>query len=108
MECREDDVQVAGVLRSVQHEASRVCVDTERIFLAELGGGCDAPVGAYATLVDDTITVDGLIASLDGQVMLRSSLSGSEPSIGAELARQLMDDGGAAVLEQQATDSETS
>jgi hydroxymethylbilane synthase len=101
VECRSDDARVAGILNEVEHRPSRLCVDTERRFLAELGGGCDIPVGAYATLSGGTLCVDGLIASFDGRQLLRSSLEGAGPEVGAELARQLMAAGGAALLAEQ-------
>ncbi|MFV1989266.1 MAG: hydroxymethylbilane synthase [Acidimicrobiales bacterium] len=106
VECREDDAQTAELLLTAQHLPSRICVDTERSFLAEMGGGCEVPVGAYATLADDTINVEGLVAGFDGRVLLRSSLSGSGCSIGAELANQLLNDGGAALLGQESKDGE--
>ena len=36
--------------RAIEHAASRRTVDAERAFLAELGGDCDLPAGAHATL----------------------------------------------------------
>ncbi len=101
VECRSDDSRAARILNAVEHRPSRLCVDTERSFLAELGGGCDIPVGAHATLSRDTLSVEGLIASFDGRQLLRSSLEGAGPEVGAELARQLMASGGAALLAEQ-------
>src|SRR5207244_454712 len=49
VECREDDGETRAALAAIEHEPSRRAVDAERAFLAELGGGCDLPVGAYAT-----------------------------------------------------------
>jgi hydroxymethylbilane synthase len=101
VECRSDDARAARILNAVEHRPSRLCVDTERSFLAELGGGCDIPVGAHATLSRDTLSIEGLIASFDGRQLLRSSLEGTGPEVGAELARQLMAGGGAALLAEQ-------
>jgi hydroxymethylbilane synthase len=69
-------------------------VRAERAFLAELGSGCSLPVGAYATLAGDRMVLDGLIASIDGRVVLRAGIQGSvsDPeALGAELAHSLLD-----------------
>ena len=90
VECRADDVRAREALARIEHAASRRAVDVERAFLAELGGGCDLPVGAYAEVDDDGgVRVRGLLASLDGHVVLRAS--GTD---GAALARHLLDDCG--------------
>ena len=53
VECRADDDAPARSLAAIEHAPSRRAVDAERAFLAELGGGCDLPVGAYATVDGD-------------------------------------------------------
>ena len=77
-------------------------MDAERGFLAELGGDCSLPAGAYATLAGDTVRVRGLIAALDGTVVLRHDKDGpasAAAAIGRSVARHLLDEqGGAEVL----------
>ena len=49
-----------------------MAVEAERGFLAELGGDCDLPAGAHATLSEaGQLPIEGLVASLDGHVVLR-------------------------------------
>jgi hydroxymethylbilane synthase len=101
VECRADDAATRAVLAEIDHAPTRLAVEAERAFLAELGGGCDLPVGAYAEIVDDaTISLTGLLASLDGRIVLRSRRSGVDPAaVGREVARYLLDEaGGAEVL----------
>ena len=50
VETRADDEATAALVAPIEHAPSRFAVDVERAFLAELGGGCDLPVGAHATL----------------------------------------------------------
>src|SRR5206468_2607936 len=64
VECRADDTHAARRIGAIESPIDRRLVDLERAFLAELGGGCDRPVGAHACLDDD------------GQIVLRSFLSG--------------------------------
>jgi hydroxymethylbilane synthase len=100
IECRSDDDAVLAALAAVEHGPSRRAVDAERAFLAELGGGCDLPVGAFAEAADDgTITMRGLIASHDGRVVLRERVTGDDPSaLGKELATALLDGAGGRAL----------
>lgn len=72
VECREGDSEILEVLSSIEHAPTRLALECERGFLARLGGGCDLPVGAYARLDGDEVVVEGMLASADGRVMLRS------------------------------------
>jgi hydroxymethylbilane synthase len=95
VECREDDGALRERLATIEHGPSRAAVDAERAFLAELGSGCELPVGGYA--VDGTLT--GLIATLDGRVVLRATRSGPDPvALGGAVARHLLDGAGGRAL----------
>jgi hydroxymethylbilane synthase len=48
VECRSDDVALAGLLATIDDRATRAAVTAERSLLAALEAGCSAPVGAYA------------------------------------------------------------
>jgi hydroxymethylbilane synthase len=104
VECRADDDEARALLARLDDGPSRRAFDAERAFLAELGGDCDLPVGAHAVEPPGAgdLTVDALLASLDGHTVLRTSRSGSDPStVGAAAARHLLDDaGGAALLDR--------
>ena len=67
------------------------------------GGDCDLPAGAHATVSGDQLRVEGLIASLDGHVVLRHHVEGPASGDSAELGRSvarflLVDAGGASLL----------
>ena len=95
VECRADDSDTRELLAAIEHAPSRRAVDAERAFLAVLGGGCDLPVGAYATVDGDAIRLEALIASLDGRVALRWTAVGTDPvALGAEVAEGLLGEGG--------------
>ncbi len=96
VECRADDEATREALAAVEHAPSRRAVDAERAFLAQLGGDCDLPAGAHATIAGDgSITVEGLLASLDGHAVLRHR--GPD---GAAVARWLLANGGEAMLDR--------
>lgn len=95
IECRADDTETIAVLRTIQHADTRRVVDTERAFLHELGGDCDLPAGAHATLGDDGIEITGMLASLDGRVLIREHRVGTDPDLlGRAVARFLLDERG--------------
>ncbi|HWC38576.1 MAG TPA: hydroxymethylbilane synthase [Acidimicrobiales bacterium] len=105
VECRLDDEATRAALASLDHAPSRRALEAERAFLAELGGGCELPVGAHAPLDDgDDLELAGMVSSLDGRVMLRQTMTGPDPgALGRALARHLLDDcGGEALLEDLA------
>jgi hydroxymethylbilane synthase len=99
IECRVGDHTTREALALLEHAVSRRAVDTERAFLAHLGGGCELPVGAHAA-VDGrgVITITGVIASLDGRQLFRETMSGDEVEIGANLAASLLAAGAAELL----------
>ena len=101
VECRVDDARTRSLLAHLDHGPSRWTVEAERAFLAELGGDCDLPAGAFATLEGDDLTIEGLLASMDGHVVLRERRSvpvADGPAAGRALARHLLDDAGGAAL----------
>ena len=50
VQCRADDHRTIDLLRPIDHTLTRSAVTAERAFLNGLGGGCSAPVAAYAQL----------------------------------------------------------
>ena len=101
VECREGDDDTLAALGAIQHEPSRRAVEAERAWLAEVGGGCDLPVGAHATVEDGgrRVTLTAMVATLDGRVLLRDSDEGEDPvEVGRRLARHLLDDAGGSSL----------
>lgn len=82
VECREDDTALAALLSLIEHEPSRRCVDAERAFLAELGGDCDLPAGAYATVIDQangSLLLDAVLSPGDSSDLHRLGREGDDP-----------------------------
>jgi hydroxymethylbilane synthase len=105
VECRADDDATRAALAAIDDPVAAAEVAAERAFLAQLGGGCSLPCGALARrAADGSLTVDALLASLDGRIVLRASVTGTDPdAIGRELARRILDDeGGRVVLDAEA------
>jgi hydroxymethylbilane synthase len=96
VECRVDDAVAVEALAAVDDGTVRPPVVAERAFLAELGGGCTLPVGAFARVEGTTsLRLTGMLASADGLVVLRHGRTGDDPvELGRAVARYLLDDAG--------------
>jgi hydroxymethylbilane synthase len=103
LEIRCDDDRLAALLAPLDHPASRIAVTAEREFLRHVGGGCHAPVAAWARLVEDdaVVVLTGLVATCDGSRTVRREARAPAHQA-ADLARRLADDvltaGGADIL----------
>ncbi len=97
---RPGDDGTARRLAVVDDPATSRALRAERAYLAAVGGGCDLPVGAYATCeAAGPIRLEAMIASLDGHVVVRESGEGSDPDeLGASVAVSVLEGGGGAAL----------
>ncbi len=84
VEARQDDAETLAVLNRINHNPTAWATLAERAFLRELEGGCQVPIAAHATIDKNQLYLEGLVASLDGQEVYKSSIKG-----GAEEAKQL-------------------
>ena len=103
IEIRKEDNEVLKVLSVLNHEQSAICVTAERSFLNRLEGGCQIPFAAHATLDGDTLTVEGLVATLDGRKIQRAKIIGNSKDaiqLGIDLANSIQDNGGYEILEE--------
>ncbi|MFC4639169.1 hydroxymethylbilane synthase [Deinococcus hohokamensis] len=77
-------------------------ITAEREFLAGLGAGCMAPVGAHASIKGGVLTLEGWVGALDGSQIIRATSIG-DPSecadIGAELAGDVLTQGAQALID---------
>jgi hydroxymethylbilane synthase len=109
VECRADD-DLAATLGALDDRASRAAVEAERAVLATLEGGCSAPVGALAELVEgedgEELWVRAIALSRDGGLSVRMSATGAPhdaAGVGSRLAKEMLADG-AGDLEAAATE----
>ncbi|HRZ14279.1 MAG TPA: hydroxymethylbilane synthase [Candidatus Omnitrophota bacterium] len=109
LEIRSDDTLRQTLVAGIDDRVTHVCVACEREFLHRTQAGCRMPVAALAAVDKDTITLDAMIISLDGQKAVRvqqqsrldqsSALAGAQ-QLGAAVAQQLLARGGARILEE--------
>jgi hydroxymethylbilane synthase len=96
IETRSDDEFTVQTTSRLDHRETRVACLAERAFLRGLGGGCQLPIAAHATIDRDVLILDGLVAKPDGSEIWRDSLSGtldSAEQLGSILATRLIDRG---------------
>lgn len=95
VECSAHDAATRALVAAVDHPPTNAAVTAERAWLAELGSGCDLPVGAHAVWRDGTIELGAVISDLAGGSVVRGVDSGPDPvELGRRLAARLLDEGG--------------
>lgn len=102
IEIRADRADLMQLLAPLNHAATHACVSAERALARELGGSCQVPLGAFATLDEGTLALGGFVASPDGSVMLTASASAPADyadALGRAVAKKLLDDGAGPLIE---------
>jgi hydroxymethylbilane synthase len=102
IETREDDDSIRRLIAPLDHRETGLAVKSERAFLARLEGGCQVPIAARARIVGDELELTGLVAEVDGSVVLRETITGpveQHEKLGVELADRLLKKGGREILE---------
>ncbi|MGA3236284.1 MAG: hydroxymethylbilane synthase [Bryobacteraceae bacterium] len=87
---------------TLDHSATHSAVAAERAFLRALGGGCQVPIGAAATVAGARLHLMGLVIAPDGSALVRGEHEGrveDAEAIGAGLGAKLLEQGARAILE---------
>jgi len=93
---------------ALEHAPTRAATEAERAFLLAVGGSCHTPLAAHATLDGEGLHLRALIASPDGQRVIRGERSGDAveaAALGASLAEELLSLGGDEILRALQTES---
>ncbi|KAB2860194.1 MULTISPECIES: hydroxymethylbilane synthase [Exiguobacterium] len=99
IESRKDDAEVTAILQLLHDDVTAKAATAERTFLKAIEGSCHVPVGGYATVDGDDVTLTGLIASVDGKEVLRVTKTSSDAvALGKDVADDLLGRGGREIL----------
>lgn len=101
LECRSNDQNVLDLIMPLMHAETNACVRAERAFNAYLEGGCQVPIAGFATLLQDTVQLEGRVGSVDGQTLLRAVVTGKTDQaeqLGVDLAKELLNQGAGELL----------
>lgn len=90
-------------LKTISHKETEICVTIEREFLKTLEGGCTAPIGAKAEMLDGQIRFIGRLCSLDGKNCIETDeifdWNDSE-NFGEKIALKVLENGGKELMEE--------
>lgn len=103
IEARRYDPDLLGLLLPLDDDETHLALEAERAMVGKLEGGCQIPIGAYATLNDRTLKLRGLVASLDGKTVYQTDKEGPSDqarSIGIEVADELLEMGAGKILQE--------
>lgn len=93
IEVRENDNRIDNILKCISHRKTEVQKIVERAFLKGVGGSCHIPVGAYCDIIGDKIYLEGLLGTVDGEILIRRTMEGNLDSIeeiGYKLAKDMV------------------
>ena len=102
IETREDDLETIELVSRLDDKLTRRAVGAERAFARKLGANCRTPIAAYARADGNRLSIDGMVSSGDGRMLLRSQFVSANPEaekVGEELAELLLRKGAQFVLE---------
>lgn len=102
IETRIDDPRIEPIAAVLNHRSTALAVFAERSFLQHMGGGCNVPVAAYAHLERNMIEIDGLVASPDGQRVVRESTRRNVKKLNeavADVSGRILSRGGRDILD---------
>lgn len=103
VECRVGDRDTETLIGPLNDETDAICIRAERAMNAALDGGCQVPLAGHAVLGGDRITLNGLVASVDGSEVIRASDSApaTEPeALGRAVAEALVRRGARRILDE--------
>jgi len=103
IEGRSDDLFVRSVLNRLNDVPTQTTVTAERALLHRLEGGCQVPIAGHAVLAGDQLSLEGLVASVDGKTVIRERLEGvsrDAHALGVRLAERLLARGADKILGQ--------
>ena len=108
VEARADDPELLDLLSGLDDADTRAAVTAERALLAELEGGCQVPLGAWAHIDSSAadsaswqLVLDACVCSSDGKDLIRDTRRGpaEDPeALGQQLAHRLLDAGADRIL----------
>ena len=106
VEMRVEDTKTGAVLSRIDDPHSSAALCAEREVVVRLGGGCQMPIGAFATISGDQLTLKTIVVSIDGRRAVRTETRGAAADasrLGTLAAEQLLAQGAADMLAEADT-----
>ena len=112
IECREDDQEAQAIIAPLHDRVSQICLLAERAMNETLEGGCQVPVAGFAQLENGKLTLEGLVATEDGETILSSNKACVKNTpegarkLGKDVADHLIEQGAGEILKKYQTESQ--
>lgn len=93
IECRKDDEETIALLRTINNKDTETAILAERAFMKTVGGGCKFPLGAYATIENETVQMSVMLGNHHTQQIIRFSDKASvneAEKLGKNLAEKII------------------
>jgi hydroxymethylbilane synthase len=102
IECREDDKELLELFEKFTCKKTERAVRAERAFLQKMEGGCQVPIAGFAHVAkNDEIVLNVLVASPEGQEIIKEEVRGQNPEeLGVQAADLLIQKGGKDLIDK--------
>jgi hydroxymethylbilane synthase len=99
VEIDKSRADIRELLQRLNHPATEMAVRAERTLMRKLEGGCQVPIGALGQILNGKILLKGMVASLDGNRLIKAESIGSDSEqVGLDVAEKLIGLGAAEIL----------
>ncbi len=102
VQCHDDNGELADFLTTLGDADAMTALDAERALVAELGGGCQMPLGGYCRVQGDELELTAVVTSITSDAEVRAmgfGLRDDPEALGRRVAAQLMQDGAGSILD---------
>jgi len=103
IQTRQDDVELCQLVAQLDDPDARLTAQIERQILAGLHGGCSIPLGVFSRLDGRTLSIFAVLCNLAATKQIRKSVScpaANAIEASEQMTRQILDEGGRAILEE--------
>jgi hydroxymethylbilane synthase len=103
IQIRMDDTQILDIVKTINQDQAYYAVTAERALLSTLDSGCQFPVGAYTQVFNNTLLINGFVASENGRNMLHDTVECQKEDAamaGRMLAEKLLEKGAKSLLDE--------
>jgi hydroxymethylbilane synthase len=99
LQCRDDDDRTLEALGPLDDRTSHLALEAERSLMWRLGGGCALPLGAFASIDGEAVRLVAMIATADGDRVIRvDETAGTPEDVAGLVARALIAAGAEEIL----------
>lgn len=101
VEMRHDDAATRTSVGGIDDPAAAAALAAERAVVIRLGGGCQMPIGAFATMTGTHLSLAAIVLSIDGSRVVRAEAHGAATDaarLGEQAATHLLAQGAAEIL----------